>query len=303
MKLIEQINIFYKLAIDEQEQKYKKILTKLKVLDIRDIVLVINNYHNKPYFKLEDFYDRIMELVDEGHLNLVIGYLDRNLNYFKQELVNHILDRYLNESQFFIVEDYLPYEIDGVSENLLRKAQMKVIKSIDSMLNSENATGKTEGESMLRDLLKNSTKFSKSLLTQLIKHFGIETYINVMSPWSPENSFASLMKKPKLNKYDIGLLFYTLIRTISSNTLLKIAQKADEHAFEYMRGFLYEDAAHIRHANALMMMSEDTTPMDINYNQVFWPNEVRIITLNEIKNPQLKAKWAEVFANFKIIAS
>ena len=319
MKLIDQAILFRKLAAQTDEDFSKFTDEELYHDSIKNIhreqfpslsTIILNNRH-KPYFKLEDFLPRIWEIVDSQ--NWLIDSIRQIRHYFRNsatrkftdEILAYVFTKFIEQNPNDIkVDEYLEMENVGLPPEILRKAQIAVIKYVSAFLrNDEDSSGAYK----LAELIDNSKKLPKHLLINLAKHYGEDIYVNVMNNANKMETGAEILKKPKLTKYDIAYLFSSYLRTVGTDTLKSIIERADDRAKEYIRRYLFENMENyefskiLADSDSLFMLSEDMTPMNIEMQQVNWPTEIKIMTVDEIPIPEIKDQWTKLFNDFNII--
>lgn len=327
---------FYKLGQEadmiSEEEAYNQIV-KEDLPATRNLYAILSwfkRWGDKDFFKIEDWLPQFGRIADEDMYatNLFDLIMSGKFGKYTNTIMIFLLERLIkSEPIWFGVKEYLRYEKDYVPANLLRKAQMLLIKTWmedfkDAEEEQEDAPNehvegafnevKKDIARLIGELMDQSKKLSPQFLMNLAKHFGVETYIGALNE-SRGLHGAKTENKEKYSKYDIAYLFSSYIRSINKDRFLQIINKATDQAKEYMRGYLYEDTNHMGDPSALFMLSEDMTPMNIDYKAISWPEGIRILTLDELKpypgftlppdKEQIRNRWAQIFQEFHIIPS
>ena len=320
MLFLHKINWFYKLAQDSKsnDEKTYDWVVKHKLPTLKNLYEIHNWFKiwtKQPCFKIEDWLPAITAIVNVGGLWVDdINFIEKNFDKYVQPVMNHLLKDLIDEAPvWFGTKEYLYYEKNYVPADLLRRAQALLIKTwIDDFKYAEQYEPKREGNQasidgvkadlakLIGQLMDESKKFSPQFLMNLAKHFGIDTYVGAMNESRMLHGHKTYAKKT-YTKFDIAYLFSSHLRSVDKEQLWKIIKKCNDDAKQYMRGYLYEDTRNMGHPSALFMLSEDLTPMNIDYQGIAWPDGIRIITLDELRDEALRNRWARVFQDFHII--
>ena len=311
MKLIDKTILFRKLANEElTEDDYKKNIAALPSYSLDDIYAIFVNFGDKAYFKLDDFLPRIYELCrDSLYLKDDIWWIKKYMGTKRidsSKIVDYVLRRFVDDPSVDMqVADYEIYEEHEVPSDLLRKAQNKIIKTIIARSKDDSRIAENEMVNAITYLLKASKHFSKNFLLNLAKHLGIDIYKRVREETRELGEVETLKKKEKLNVFEVAeILTYN---AMTSKEMIDLIRKADDKAKEYMRRFLYkptDGSIFISdNINSLFILDDELKPMDINYNNINWPNNIiaEQPSIYLSSEPELLAKWRKIFEEFKVI--
>lgn len=295
---------FWKAAeiIDEAKEKeeYERDLKNLSLpsTGLQYIEEFIEQFRRQPYFDKDKVFIVYADKVI-GHManfDAMRDYLSDN----DDDLVEYVIDRFLDLPDTILNdEEYLRLEVSGfLKDNYVRKAQEKVVKYILSQDRVEHSHYGTDVADDLGNLWRHSKKFDKKFLERLIKHFGPETYAEVMAnEMQPDKQFRDTLNKKTLNIYDIASLLKTLDRGhFRKDEFISMLKKADDRAKEYLRTFLYNGGG-----ENYFMLDEEMKPIDKEYKQISIPSLIRpIFNWRDLSQARQK-QWHQIFNEFQII--
>jgi hypothetical protein len=227
-------------------------------------------------------------------------------NYILQRAIE---DTSLDETLQFNPEFYVQYENSEVPGDLLRRAQIRIVKIIRELFNSEN------DEKVARDwidrLIYKSQKFSQKFLVDLTKHYGVNAYLDTMdqamrgpNKLKPEHFFwGTILEKPKLDIFDVAQIFNHIGYDVSNEQMQQILEKATDRAKEYMRGLLYGDNNYSSKDDTgeFFILDAEMQPINKNYKQRPWPQQIGVFKPSKIlQRPDLQ-EWRQIFQDFEIV--
>lgn len=300
-----------------QEQAYEDFIAKITTsatYGLDTIFDKIEFWKSRKYFSIDDFLPGIYNYVSIWPENN-IPYIKEKGGKFADDIIQYVLAQFEKDKPTLKVPEYLLYETYNTPPDILRKAQAKVLLHLNNTLGGAEPeiTGKPhedarnlhwhekytkEAKTELAKLIQRSKKFPKNLLERFAKHFGPDVYADVMQE-TDNTLYHKLSTKPTLDKFDTAVLF-SYMRTVENTKLQDIMVRSNQSAKDYIRTFLYEDAKNYGHPEAWFMLDTEMQPMNINYQTIPWPKEIRIITTSEIINQELQNKWNNVFGEFHI---
>ncbi len=319
MNLCKRALLFYRLAAtqmslpfkeeevaitDPEKIEYDKYVSNLPTLDVEDIVDGINKFYHKSYFDYNMFIKELSKQLFAWFNDpiMILNYTDRAIvikENIKQIIIQDVLEFYLDNSDKKLTGSaYLSvFEKDYLSKRILRKAQHKIIQSI---INMQKENKLVESMSLLNNLLKNSVKLDKSLLWKLAKHFGPEYYgelSNLPHGILKPVKIPDFNDKKVIDMYDVSEWLWSF--RISSqrwnkNDFLKLLEKSNDEAKQYLRTFLYIGT------DDKFILSEDMKPMNKNYQSIPFPDQFYIMYGWQDVEP-IKKVWEPIFDEFKII--
>ncbi len=334
MFIFKQALLFWSLATEEtkgdiwSKEDYDTFVSEIDNHYPSQMMTIIHKYHNKPYFKLEDFLEPIWEQLggSSGPINIVEEFKRASCpDDIIKKIMQYMADRLISSSSPFNERDYLWVEkiSDLISSETLEKAQRKIILYLmdsfkfDMSANESDSYGSGGHKTaavLWEKLYNKSNKFPKVWLEELAKKFGADFYAYVMSYSTlpatdkklthQQNIHNRINNNDKLSIYDIALLFSpNIIRDgFTPEEMKTIISKVDDQAFAYMRTFLYTDSITIWQGNQYFMLDENGKLMDINYNTVEWPSSTYVAKPNDLAaKPELKEKWVKIFEEFNVI--
>lgn len=321
LSLHKKIREFYRIAQEakksDDELDYN-LVVKEELPQTKNLYALrgwLKRWDDKPYFKLEDWLPAIDTIIANGRLwHDDIDLIEKGFGKYAHPILIHLLRNYLMQEDYIGTKEYLWYEKDYVPADLLRRAQALVVKTLmEDYKYLEHDEPREEGdEKLIADrksdlarrlgqLMDESKKLSPDLLKRLAKHFGVDAYVGAINESRGLNG-VKIRNKEKYDKYDIAYLFSSYMRSSDKMHLLEIIDKCTASAKEYMRGYIYEDSQKMGRLEALFILSEDMSPMNIDYQRIAWPEGIRILTLDELGEGQ-RNKWGRVFQEFGIIPS
>lgn len=312
--LLKQAFKFYRLAAPTvsptesiwTKEDYDEFVHELPHHTLSQIIDVIGVYHNKEYFKLSTFLLQIaLSRIGYGILETVKELQKHNIpEPIIREIATYIADKIL-ESDSFDKNDYFFIEkvANWIPRETLAKAQKKIIMKLISAFQNDMKRleqgpvfyNYRSAEGLWFDLYSMSTTLPKEWLVELAKRFGVDFYSYTNAHIVEEQKKYYLNEKEKLNIYDVASLLY---RSLTSDEMKEIINKADKEAFEYMRRFLYSDFDFVKND---YMLDENGKLMDDNYKTVDWPPLVKAETVKSITNQDIKDKWMKIFEEFNVI--
>lgn len=318
MKLITQSVLFWKRAqeISKEEAYHNWVRLLLPTATLSSMFNIIDAEWHENYFKITDFLPALYKEINTYGLWSLINKIKNNVPQQKDKdiIINYILNRNIEEP--YDVEgndDYFVYEDENISPELLRKAQTKIIKSIYALYDLGDNKSLIY---ILRTLLKKSRKLPQDFLIKLIKHFGPDIYVEVtnQTELAGYSRQRDLIQKEKLNIFDVASLWANQV-FFDIHDFMKVIEKADDKAKQYMRTYLYISGLHDDAADSLawaFMLSEDMTPMNIEYKTIAWPSTLVPFSLSVEKpfslsgeqldyEDEMKARWQQIFDEFNII--
>lgn len=329
MNIIDKCKIFYKLAIENNEEElknyYNKDLSKIQNSPTQQNILdFITAYHSSSVFKIDD----IIKLIDKLNIHDptdildfysdLTGYSSRSL---ADELGKHMLDNFIARGQIqdlsglrdiMIVYSAImkKININGYLEKIAKKLVLHFIRL------ERNDHDELVRE--IKDLWMNLSNeyyhniLSRTFLRELAKRFGVDVYLNTTSDYDwPDiyNEFLKIYDKDVLNIYDVAAMIKHIdgheAGYVGQNGFFSIQEfktilnKADEQAKEYLRGFLYTYG--MGGQNWLFMLDEAMQPMDRHYKSISWPDNIKPVHLMIYVQGKIQKEWSEIFAEFKII--
>lgn len=331
MKLLKKAWLFYKLAEDDEAQAIKKqyddfiaslSTSSATIPTLTQIMRFINNFHDLPYFKVED--------LEEAVYNLYIQFTSGNDNKYAtlytmnrtlrsegspkaitSHLMSYIVRRLLNEYKLKEAKEYIDLErVRGeISVDVMEEAQRRIILHLLRLSRSDDADAQQQLHDDWLELRRNSAKFPSQWLDELSKKFGPDFYATVMSFQDAlianRDRISNLRdKKEVLDIYDVAYLLGKH-REFTGEQMQSIIQRATDEAKKYMRRFLWSDR-YIDNVNEFwkaphFMLDEEMMPMDLNYKNINWPEHIRAYRLSqEITGPEKEA-WSKLFNEFQVI--
>lgn len=296
--------LFWKMAQEHKEAFTKEyydewLATKLPTADMQDIQLFVDTMRQQNFFKIEPFLPKLYELASHGEFNREIEWIYSYFLRNNKVIIQYLLERWLQDHPQLRLANYFPYEEYEISADLLRKAQEALVKRIISLFQSGDPQQHQNGESYLRALLDNSTKFNYKFLMNLTKHFGTDTYMHVLQEINAPPLVSEYANKQKLSVFDIAHL-YNNRQYLDWKELTNIINKTDDKGKEYIRGWLYDEGDG---GPSLFMLDGEMRPLNIQYRSIdlLPEDQFYIRRLRNLKNEQVREQWHQMFNDNQVI--
>ena len=186
MEMYRKASLFLKLAqTTPNRAEYEAKEKLLPTMSSNDIIKFIKTFSTYSYFNFDKVAPILAEKeLKDGALSMAISWLVNILGEYadiRLKLQRYFVEYHIDHN-IIISRQYINIiEPSDISEAYLRKAQTKVIKDIiDFATNNPTEKSYDASQSMLGELIDNSTKFNPQFLERLAKHLGIEYYGDLM---------------------------------------------------------------------------------------------------------------------------
>lgn len=328
MNLCKRALLFYRLAATQMNLPFKEkdvattdpdkieydfLTANLPSISIENIINGINKFSTKEYFDLTPFSQELPKKVmrSMNSTTMILEYLKRALkceNDIKQKIIEDVSEFYLDNLEDFPINEYLNvFEKYDLPERILRKAQHKIIQSIITMQKDDNDNNVRQSMILLHKLIEKSTKFDKSFLYQLAKHFGPDYYGELIHLPSGilHGTIKPLLtpdfsKKKSINVYDVSEWLWAYRdswQVWNKNDFIELINKSNNEAKQYLRSFLY---AYGSGPVNYFILSEDMKPMNAEYQTISFPEQFYILYGWQDIDP-IREVWQPIFDEFNII--
>ena len=312
MKIIDKVLLFRKLAEEKNDiwtkEDYDTFVSEIDNHYQSQIITIISEYQNKPYFKLEDF----LNALNTENVSMLLYNLKNNYPKIKEEIIKkimtycaeHMVKGGMSAAVYIHLEDIKDY----IPQDILIKAQRKVIFNLMFAINRARlwdrrgdymrVSGAMDAARKGWQILYNQSKtFPKAWLEELAKVFGVDFYVDAFGDSfnKPENQINKIKNQDKLTIHDIALL-YKYEGSFRRQEFIDMIDKSDDEAKQYMRSWLYTDYGGKRR----FMLDDEMKPMNDMYKTVEWGGLIVPIHLYSLYSEDQK-KWHDIFDAYKLV--